>query len=165
MKAKDVMIRNVITVKQDITMRDLTCFLAEKKLHGVPVLNSGGRMVGIITENDIIFEDRDVQISFVSYLLHSVMKLMFPVDQERERFLTGGAPTKENFEKTMDTVIREKMSKDLVIVSPETSIEEMSEIMSTKKIHLLPVEEDGELVGIVGKGDILKGIASSVKRV
>lgn len=159
MNAKDIMTREVTSVTPGMKLRDLICLLAEKKLHGAPVIDKRGCLVGIITENDVIFEDRDVQVSHASYFLHSMIKMIVPVDKEQERFLTGGAPTKEQLDTAMEATVKEKMTSDVVTVAPETSMEEISGIMHSKSIHLLPVEEDGELVGIVGKADILKGLA------
>lgn len=164
MKAKDIMTREVITVPPEMSLRELTDLFVKKKLYGAPVLNKRDQLVGIITENDIIFEDRDVQVSPASYLLNCLIRLIVPVEKEKERFLTGGAPSKEEFEKAMGALVKEKMTKDVVTISPEASIEEICGIMHSKSIHLLPVEEEGGLVGIVGKADILEGLAKRVEK-
>jgi CBS domain-containing protein len=147
LKAKDIMTGNVITVSPSTTIEALARILVEHRISGVPVVDPGGRLAGIVTENDLINQNKRLHIPTVIRLFDAYIMLESPARIEKE------------LKQMAAVTVEDIYMKDTITIGPETSIEDIATIMSEKKIHLIPVVEGGEIVGIVGKMDLIKGLA------
>lgn len=146
-QAKDIMTRKVLTVKEDMTVKKVAKFLVGNRISGAPVLDEDNRLKGIITEADLIVRDKKVHIPTVIQLLEGVIYLESP----------------KRFEAEMGKILGQKvsqiMTKEVITITPETYIEDIATLMSTKGAYLLPVMEKDRIVGIVGKADVVRAIA------
>ena len=147
--AKDIMTREVISVSPHLEVDKLATLLWEKRIGGVPVINDAGNLLGVVTESDLIDQTKKLHIPTVVTILDSLI------------FLESPAKMDEEMKKMTGTRVADICTGDIVSVSEDTSVEEIATIMSDKKIHTLPVVTNDQVVGVVGKADIIRTLASN----
>ena len=147
--AHDIMTKNVVSVTLDTSVRDLASVLLNKNISGVPVLDKAGRLCGIATESDLIFQNKRLHVPPFITILDSFLFLDNPEKMEQELKKIAGATVLEIY------------TEGVVSIQPDTPLDEIATIMTEKKMHTLPVlSENGEIAGIVGKKDIIRTILS-----
>jgi CBS domain-containing protein len=145
--ARDIMSSPALTVGPDLSVKEFAQFLLQHKISGAPVLDETGKLVGIATEGDLIFRDAAVHLPTVVTLFDAVIYLESPKKFEQEMHkIIGGK-------------VRDLMSTDVITVKPDATLSEMATIMNDRHRHLLPVVENGMVVGVIGKADLVRGIA------
>ena len=145
--AKDIMTKEVISVSPDLVVEKLAETFWENRISGAPVVDDNGTVIAIVTENDLIDQNKKVHIPTMIAILDSVIMLEKADKIEKEiRKMTG-------------TTVKDICSDTLITVEPETPLDEVATIMAEKQVHTLPVLTDGKLVGVVGKSDIIKTMA------
>ncbi|MBU0481383.1 MAG: CBS domain-containing protein [Proteobacteria bacterium] len=142
--AKDIMTKEVISVTPDLAVGKLANLLWEKRISGVPVIDGNGKLLGVVTESDLIDQTKKLHIPTVLTILDSVIFLESPAKMDKE------------MKKMTGTRVIDICSGEIISVSEDTPVEEIATIMSDKKIHTLPVVKKGKVVGVVGKGDIIR---------
>ncbi len=154
LKVRDIMSRKVVTVGPDTKVKDAAALLAEKDISGLPVLD-GGRLVGIFSESDILHSikttKKDVHMVYPSI---SPFGIAFQEDVSQRELL-------EAYTEAGQMPVKDVMTKEVVTVDPEMPVNEAVVKMMDNRINRLPVLEKGALVGIVTRGDIIKGLAKS----
>lgn len=148
--AKDIMTRNVITVTPDTTVERFANLLTEHKISGMPVLDEKSKLMGIVTENDLISRNKRLHIPTVVTIFDAII------------FLGNPKKFEEEIKKMIGIKVVDICTKKVITLKEETPLIEIATIMSEKKIHLLPVMRGDELVGIVGKADLVKALAEGV---
>lgn len=138
------MTEKVVTVTPQTTVGQLAKLLMENNINGAPVVDADNNLIGVVTENDLIYQQKKVHIPTVINILDSVIYLESP-----ERM-------KEEMKKITGLTVEEIYTKKVKTVDRETSLEEIATIMAEKKIHTIPVVEGNRLVGVIGRGDIIK---------
>ena len=146
-KASEIMTREVITVTPETSVQQLAALLASNEISGAPVVDSEGKLLGIVTESDLIDQNKKVHIPTVVSILDSFFFLENPDKMEQEMRKMAGATVADIY------------TSPAIIVSEDTPIDEIATIMSEKNVHTLPVVTAGQLKGIIGKKDIIKTIA------
>jgi CBS domain-containing protein len=146
LEAKNFMTKNVITIKTDATVQELSKLLTKHKISGVPVVEDDKKLIGIVTENDIISQNKRLHIPTVMRLFDAF-------------FVLGSSKVEEEIKKIAATTVAGIYTKDVVTITEDTSLQEVATIMSEKKIHLLPVLRDNIVVGIVAKNDVLNAMS------
>lgn len=138
---------NIITVLPDTKIEELAILLIDNKISGVPVVDIHAKLIGIVTEGDLLHKQTTPQTPIMN------------------SFLGGLAYTKEfeqynsDLKKLSACTASEIMTETLAIVNENTTVQEISSIMVNKKINRVPVVENDKLVGIVTRADILKTLA------
>lgn len=145
--ASDIMTREVITVSLETTVQQLAQLLSAHGISGAPVVAPDGKVLGIVTESDLIDQNKKVHIPTVVTILDSFFFLENPDKMEHEMRKIAGATVADIY------------SSPAVTVTTQTPVDEIATIMSEKNVHTLPVVDDGQLKGIIGKKDIIKTIA------
>lgn len=146
LKAKDIMTAKVITVKTETTMEELARVLIENHISGVPVVDAQGKMIGVVTENDLISKNSRLHIPTVLRLFDAYIPI-------------GTGKMESEIKKITATTVDEICSKDVITVDEEASVEYIATIMTEKKIHTLPVTRGGKLVGIIGRKDLIRSMS------
>lgn len=146
-QAKDIMTAEILSVTPQHTVKEVAQFLLKHQISGAPVLDDAGQIVGIVTEGDLIFRDARVHLPTVVTIFDSIIYLENPHKYEHE------------LQKIIGGKVADIMSQDILTITPETDLQEIATIMHEKKRHLLPVMDQGRLVGIVGKADVVRAIA------
>lgn len=147
MLVKEIMNRDVITVTEENTVEDVIKLLLEHNISGVPVINEEKKVVGIVTEGDIIFRSKKLQIPTYFTILDSYI------------FLESTKNFKNDLKKMVAYKVTDVMTKKVFTVEQEASIEDIATLMTTKKINRIPIVDKGVLVGIVSRRDIIKAYA------
>jgi CBS domain-containing protein len=142
--ARDIMNREVITVTDESTVKELAQILSLHQISGVPVINNNGKMIGVVTESDLIFQTKKVHIPTVITILDSVFYLESPEKMGDEMKKMAGIKVKDILTSTPITV------------TETTQLDEIATIMAEKNVHTLPVMNGDTLVGIIGKKDIIR---------
>lgn len=144
MYIKDMMTTDVITVKEDDTVEKCANILITHQVGGLPVLDSHGKVTGIVTEGDLIHRASRVKGPAFLELLGGIIYLDNP-----NTFL-------DQVKKSMGNFVNNVMTENVVTISPALEVEEAATLLVQKKIKRLPVvNEAGELVGIVSRKDIM----------
>ena len=142
--ARDIMSSEVITVTEESTVQELARILSTNQISGVPVLNDMARLVGVVTESDLIFQNKKVHIPTVITILDSVFYLENPDKMGEEMKKMAGSKVKDI------------LTRSPVTVTEETTLDEIATIMAEKNVHTLPVMNKDTLVGVIGKKDIIR---------
>jgi len=145
--AKDIMTTDVVTVDPETNVKEAANLMSEKDISGLPVVQNG-ELVGIVTENDLIIKDKKLHFPEYINVIGGIIYL-----ESYKKF-------REEFKKFVAVKVKELMTEDVVTVSPDTSIEDLATIMHQENINRLPVvDNSGQLIGIVTRGNIVKHIA------
>ncbi len=145
--AKDIMSKNVVTVKPDTSLEELAALLVKNGISGVPVVDAKGALYGIVTENDLIEQNRRLHIPTVVSFLDAAI------------YLESSKKFAEDVRRITATKVGDICNRKVVTVTETTSLTDIATIMSEKKVHLLPVLRSGAVVGIVGKRDVVRAVA------
>jgi CBS domain-containing protein len=147
LKVREIMQTEVITAKPDTTVGELADILGKNKISGVPVVDEQGRVLGMVSEADIILQDADLHFPYYIQFLEMVIYL-----QSVHKF-------EERVRKSIGSKVTEIMSDEVVSVSPDATVRETATLMADRDVNRLPVIENERLVGIVTRGDIVRAIA------
>lgn len=145
--AKDIMTRDVITVKPETSIEELARILIENRISGAPVVDDKGNLIGIVTENDLISQNKRLHIPTVFRLFDALIMLERPKKIEEE------------IKRLTATRVWDICTKNVITVNEDTPLQEIATIMSEKKVHLIPVMKDKKIAGIIGKADLIKAMA------
>jgi CBS domain-containing protein len=146
--ATDIMTREVISVTLETTVKELARLLTANNISGVPVVNDSGEVIGVVTESDLIDQNKKVHIPTVVSILDSFL------------FLESTDKMDQEIRKIAGSTVADIYTSEIVTVDEQTPIDEMATLMSERNIHTLPVLNEGKLTGIVGKRDIIRTIIS-----
>lgn len=151
MRAMDVMTTNVITVGPDTSVQEVAKTLSERSISGVPVVDAANRVVGIVSEGDLLHRvetgtERRVQRRRRSWWLDTIGS-----DEELAR----------DYVKSHGRTARDVMTRDVITVSETTQLGEIANLLETKKIKRVPVVRDGTLVGIVSRANLVRALAAA----
>ena len=142
LRVADIMQTDWPTLGPEQTVEDTIKLFAESGVSGVPVVEEG-RLVGVITEGDLIFQDAEIKAPGFLDILGGVIPLGNWDEYRREALKSAGV------------TVGEVMTEDVVTISPDSSLAEAATIMAEERIKLLPVAEEGVLRGVVTRMDIL----------
>lgn len=144
LNARDIMTREIYSVHLDTPVSELARLLTAHHISGAPVLDEDDTVVAVVTESDLIDQSKRLHIPTVITILDSVFYLESPDKMEAEMKKIAGATVAQICSGTPKTI------------TPETHLDEIATIMAESHIHTLPVIEQGKLVGVIGKKDIIK---------
>lgn len=142
--ARDIMTRDVKTITENAPLKEAVEILTANKISGMPVLDEKGTLVGIISEADLMNKEKRRAV-----LPHMALFGLFVVP---ERLL------KEAYEEGFALKVRDVMTTNVVTAEEDTPVEELADIMVRKRINRIPIMKDGQLVGIVTRNDVLRGL-------
>jgi len=147
LKVKDIMTKEVVTVTKETTVMELAGLFANRHLSSLPVLDTNGDLIGIVTETDLVEQDKNLHIPTVISIFDWVIYLESDKKFEKE------------LKKMTGRVVGDIYSAELLTVSPDTSIADVADLLSSRKINALPVVEGKKLVGIVSRIDLIRSMA------
>lgn len=151
MTAKDIMSKEVITIVADTSIEEVARLLTTNNISGVPVLDEKSRVVGIVTQKDILYKDIEPHFPAYAEILGGFI------------YLGGVKHYNEELKKLVATKAEEIMTKNVITVYETEDIKEIAELMVKNNINRIPVlDEKGKLSGIISRADIVKYIADSV---
>lgn len=145
----DVMSHDPVVVQPETPLKEAIQILAERRISGLPVVDQSGKLIGIISETDLMWQETGATPPAYIMLLDSVIYLENPARYERE------------LHKALGQTVGEVMSSDPVTITPEKSVREAAQLMHDRNIHRLPVLDSQEkVIGIITRGDIIRFMAA-----
>ncbi|WP_024621192.1 CBS domain-containing protein [Metaclostridioides mangenotii] len=145
--AKEVMTTDVIVAKEEDSVADVAKLLIEERIGGLPVVNSENKVVGIISETDIIKKEKYIEPPMFVNLLEGII------------FLDDIRKMEDDIKKVAAYKVEDLMSKDIVMVNLNDSFDDVANIMIKKSINRVPVvDDDSKLKGIICRYDIIKAL-------
>lgn len=149
MKASDVMTVSVITIEPDATVHTAAKLMLERGISGLPVVDKDGKLVGIISEGDLVRRTETGTERQPSWWL---------------TFLSGGDQLAYDFVKAHGTKVSDVMTKEVVVVKPDTPLTEVARLLEDKRVKRVPVVADDVVVGVVSRANLLQALASAKPR-
>jgi CBS-domain-containing membrane protein len=144
--AADIMTKEVHTVRLDTEIKDLAKTFVEHNVNAMPVVDEDGMLVGMVTQTDLVEQDKPMHIPTVISLFDWVIYLESP-----KKFL-------EEVRKVTARKVEAICSKDVVTCTPDTPVSTVASLMVDNKVHLVPVVSDGRMVGVVARLDIIRSM-------
>ncbi len=147
---REIMDTRIPTVRPEDSVETVVHLMADQELPAIPVVNEGGRCVGIVTESDLVIGDdeRDLRLPHMISLFGGVVFLE-PLQRFEERLRKAFASTAEDM-----------MTRDPQTVSPDATVREAARIIHDSGHNRLPVVDQGRLVGVVTRVDVLGALAA-----
>ena len=146
MKAMDVMVRDVITVKPDDDVADAISLLADYDVSALPVIDDDENVVGVISEADLMHREE------------------IGTEKQRPWWLEAVTPAwtlAGEFAKSHGRRVEEVMSTNVISASEDTPLGEIASLLERHRIKRVPILRDGKLVGIVSRSNLIQALASS----
>jgi len=147
-RASDVMQRSVISVGPDTPLIDVHRLFVEEQIHGAPVLDDTGKILGVVSSTDLLraVEEEQDAAAYSSDYLRDLLEFSAPD--------WGGSP--EDFQDRLgQTTVADVMTPGAVTIPPDTPVAEIASTLRTARIHRVWVAENGQLVGVVSTFDLL----------
>lgn len=145
MKASDVMSTNVVTVAPDTPVKEIARLMTEKRISGVPVVGRDGQLVGILSETDLMHRAETGT--------ERPRKWWLGVFQDADSLARAYA-------KAHGLKAGDIMSSSVVSVEASTELQQVADLLEKRKLKRVPVLENGRLVGIITRGDLVRALAS-----
>jgi CBS domain-containing protein len=145
MRARDVMVRAVVTASPDTTVEALARLMINLRISGVPVMDKDGRLVGMVTEGDLL---RRVETG---------------TERHRPRWsepFSSNSRLAAEYVKSHAKRVADIMTREVFSVDETATLGKIADLLEAKKIKRVPVVHDGKIVGIVSRADLLKVLAS-----
>lgn len=157
MKIKDVMNKDVIICTPDDTLGHIADIFKKNHISGIPVVDKG-KVVGLVSETDLIKLFKTPEFSNDLWLPSPFEIIEIPI-----RNLVKLEETKKFFENMKLRPVKDIMTGTVHAISPDEGLEDASTMMVKYNVNRLPVIENGKLVGIVARSDIIKGLSESAE--
>jgi CBS domain-containing protein len=150
MNAADVMVSPVITVGPDATVQEVADILLRNRISAVPVLSQQGKILGIVSEGDLLRRVESGTQRHRSWWLE---------------LLTTKFTLQDEYVKSHSRKVTDIMTSDVLTVSPDTPLGDIASVLEKNGIKRVPVVTDGKLVGIVSRANLLQAIATIGKTI
>jgi CBS domain-containing protein len=139
-----------ISVAPDTAVGDVAQLIGRTDRAGVPVVAEDGRLVGIITEDDLVLADEEGDLHIPHYIeLFGGVVFLEPLRRFEERL-----------KKAFGSTASDLMTSEVVTVGPDTDVHEAGRLIASEGHNQLPVVEDGRLVGLITRADVLRAVYS-----
>lgn len=146
LKARDIMTTEVIAVSPETTVEELARLFVEKGVSAMPVVDKDGLLAGVVTESDLVEQNKPLHVPTVISLFDWVL------------YLESEKDFREEVERITAKTVAEVCTRDVVTCDPGVSVAEVASLMSEKKVNLVPVVENGKPVGVVARLDVVRSM-------
>jgi len=146
-KASELMTKNFLTITPDMSVDELARLFLRKHVNGAVVVDKKGKLLGIVTEGDLIAKEKNLHLPTVVSLFDAVIYL-----ETSEHF-------KEELNRMVATKVENIYTRDPITIAPEATLADIASIMTERRIHYLPIMDGERVDGVVGRREILKALA------
>jgi CBS domain-containing protein len=150
MNAADVMVSNVISVSPEAQVSEVANTLLQNRISAVPVVDAAGKIVGIVSEGDLLHRSESSTEIHRSWWLNA---------------LTSNESMAAEFVRSHSQKVTDLMTKRVVTAAPEAPLHEVASLLEKNRIKRVPIVKDGKLVGIVSRANLLQALGSLKQRV
>ena len=144
--AADIMTTEVHTVHEDTDIKDLAKMFVERRVNAMPVVDQEGKLVGMVSQTDLVEQDTPMHIPTVISLFDWVLYLESP-----KKF-------SEEVRKVTAKRVGDICNKEMVTCSPDTPVPAVASMMVDNKVHLVPVVANDHMMGVVARLDIIRSM-------
>jgi CBS domain-containing protein len=145
MNASDIMVTGVITTTRDGDVQDVAKLLLANRISAVPVVDAAGKLVGMVSEGDLLRRGEAGTGHERAWWLRLLM----------DRDILAAEYLKEHSRKIADV-----MTRDVVVAHPETSVADIATLLERHRIKRVPIVRDGILVGVVSRANLIQALAT-----
>lgn len=148
MNASDVMTRKVVTVEARTSIAAAIGLMLDNHVSGLPVVNDAGKVIGILTEGDLLRRGET------------------GTERQRPRWLEilmGPGRLASEYVRTHGRKVEDIMTRDLVSVAEDTPLDEVVQLMERHRIKRVPVLDGDALIGIISRADLLRALARALE--
>jgi len=138
MQAKDIMTSNVVSISPSAGVRHAVAVMIQNNVSALPVVDDEGRVCGIVSEGDLLAR-REIRPG-----PRAQRSVEVTSDVDLDRYIRGNGWS-----------VRDIMSRDVIVASPDSEVSDIAESLEVHRIKRIPIVDDGRLVGIVSRRDIL----------
>ena len=149
MIAADVMISDVITVSADASVNEVAKTLLANRISAVPVVDQQGRLVGIVSEGDLVRRPEIGTERTRSWWLDA---------------LSTNRGLADEFVRSHSRKVKDVMARDVVTARPDTSLDQIATLLEKHRIKRVPIVSDGKIVGIVSRANLVQALASLTEK-
>jgi CBS domain-containing protein len=146
LKVRDVMSRSVISVHRGTPLKDVAGLLIDHRVSGVPVVDPDGAVLGVVSEADLLIKEQGAEA-----IRH----------RRLARFVGESRESRVQLAKLAALTAGEAMTSPAVTIGSGSRISEAAALMTARKVNRLPVVDDGRLVGIVTRADLVRAYVRS----
>ena len=146
MQAQDIMTKNVISAAADTTVEQITALMMENHISAVPILDVDGTVIGLISEGDLMRRVEGAGNAHKSWWLS---------------LFSGSENTASDFVAMRSRRAKDIMTRKVQVVAPDTPVADIARLLEEKRIKRVPVVENGKIVGIVSRGNLMQALAST----
>ncbi len=146
MQAQDIMTKNVISAAADTTVEQITALMMENHISAVPILDVDGTVIGLISEGDLMRRVEGAGNAHKSWWLS---------------LFSGPENTASDFVAMRSRRAKDIMTRKVQVVAPDTPVADIARLLEEKRIKRVPVVENGKIVGIVSRGNLMQALAST----
>lgn len=151
MKVSELMTRSVLTAYERTPVADIARLMLDNGISGVPIVDEEARVVGIVTEGDLVVQNANVHFPTFLQILDARIYLSSTRDFEEE------------LRRALGTIANDAMTRDVLTVGPDDDVSDAATLMADKRVNPVPVVEDGRLVGIISRTDIIRHILAELE--
>lgn len=147
MKAQDIMTRDVVTIKPNASVHEVATLLAKHRISGIPVTTAGKRLLGIVSEGDLV-ERAEVG-----------------AEPKSKWWLEGFSNAQAmagRYVKAHGMTVADVMTRQVATVRPDADLDEVANILQAHRVKRVPVVQDGKLLGIVTRSDIVRAVSGTM---
>lgn len=144
--AREIMTTDVVCVTPETSLKDLAAQFVASKFSNMPVVDKSGKLLGIISETDLVEQQKPLHIPTVMALFDGV----FYLDSEK-RF-------RQEVDRVTAQTVGELCNRSPVTCGPDATLREIAGLMSSHKAHLIPVLENEKMIGVVARLDLIKAV-------
>jgi CBS domain-containing protein len=146
MKARDIMTKAVMTVSPDTPIRDVALLMTEKRISGVPVVDKTGKVIGIVSQSDLLHRQE-----LGTETRHKWWLRVFS-DPDRMAI---------DFSKSHGIKVGDIMTRQIVSVSDDADIAVVAAVLDRGNVKRVPVMRDGAMVGLISRSDLVKAFCQT----
>ena len=146
MKAQDVMVRDVVTVRAETTIAEAIELLVQHDISALPVVDADANLIGILSEADLLEREEIGASHHHPWWIETLM----PASKLADEFAQAHGKT-----------VGELMTTDVVSAREDTPVSEIAALLERKRIKRIPITRDGKIVGVVSRSNLIQAMASS----
>lgn len=146
--AKEIMTREVTSVLEETTIEELARLFVESEVSAMPVVDEEGTLRGFVSETDLVAQNKPLHLPRVISLFDWVLYM-----ESEKNF-------REEVERITARTVGEICVREVVSCTVDTPLAEIAELMTAKRVNLLPVLDGEKVVGVVSRHDVVRSMAS-----
>ncbi|MBE0598942.1 MAG: CBS domain-containing protein [Desulfuromonadales bacterium] len=146
LKAKDIMTTQVYTVAEETGVDELARLFSDTGVDTLPVVDGEGKLLGVVSQTDLVEQDKPLHIPTVITIFDWVLYL-----ESEKNF-------KEEVDRITAQTVKDLCTREVITCTPETPVSDIAALMVEHGVHLIPVLEDGRVIGVVARLDIIRSM-------